>query len=183
MEDALTRKLRENKELLVAKQAEVDKLRDETGDRADHSHSIGQGRGAEWRVGVEQPNPFKPGNQTSNPYSLYHDFNNEGARGDGPPISEAMRKHPKARLSTYTPQHQDYRTQQRQRQQHQHQRQHQHQQYDSHQSAPASMHGGRSVLAPQRAEQDRLYQESRDQTRRWSSQFNADFRENQGTRI
>lgn len=109
IEDALTRQLRVNKEKIAARQAELASLKLAFGER-DGVSEIGSSAGkiAEWRIGVEQPNPFQP----------------------APPaeISEAVRTHPLAKLrASSTPvQHEPH-----QRQHHQHQYHNNHQQHES----------------------------------------------------
>jgi len=177
-EDALTRKLRENKEAIAERQAQLASLKQEVGSRDRGVVVPRPGRSAEWRVGVEQPNPFKHSAHAQDR------MGHAGSQRLSPTISEAMKNHPMARLSPSSDHQYPYpHNQQQHKQQHhrphhdhdqtKHHRQH-HQQHHTY-SANVSTSGSRktSALAARREQQERQFLESREQTRRWSAQFNA----------
>lgn len=162
LEDKLTRQLRENKEALEAKQARVEALRMAAGEEAEEdAERTGFGSAAEWRVGVEQPNPFVIQARGS------------ASGAPRPQISEAMRQHPRAALlhSQTENHHQQHRQQYTY-----HQGQHQ-QRLSQNQSAPAAVGytGRRSVgaLTQRREEQERNYATSEKSVRDFSAGVNA----------
>lgn len=166
-EDALTRKLRENKEKLAARHAELASLKQEVGELGGDPQALGgpSGKSAAWRVGVEQPNPFNHTPPAELPYS-----------------------HPMARLhtsSTQSYQHDHYYQQQHHHlppptkhngqpqhhyNHHQHNQPHNRYMYNQNETAKK---GPQSALASRRAEEERQFLESRENTRRWSAQFGS----------
>lgn len=184
-EDALTRKLRENKEAIAERQAQLASLKQEVGERDGGPLAPPLGPSAEWRVGVEQPNPFKhsPRTPPGSPPAQRRPEPSGAHRSPSPNIhiSEAMRNHPMARLTpTSEHHHPHYHNQRQHHNQTKHHGQQHHQQHHHHQSNGAPQYGTNvgtsrkgSALTVQQQQHERQFLESREQTRRWSAQFNA----------
>lgn len=112
MEDQLTRQLKENKDKVKRIEQQIAQLQEQTGDYgADAAGSETQGgayKAAPWRVGVEQPNPFKELNanrsrMTQASGAGERRFNAANSHETATPadsyISPNMMNHPAARIN------------------------------------------------------------------------------------
>lgn len=147
LEDELTRRLRNNKARQVELEARIDVLRNETENRPDATLE-GQGPGAEWRVGVTEPNPFEVTNERR---QKIHNRAETSSSGTNPSannrthltVSERARHHPKAKLKASPT--------------------------NTNAQAHKQQHHNRGVIEQIGNAQRQQYKSSQESTRRWSS--------------